>query len=490
MRTKVCGRYIVGYDGDDHVIYEDGELVYEDDRVLFVGPAFAGQVDRVVEAGNAIVSPGFIDLNALADIDNTVMSYDQSTRISAGMGWSEEYLKFGPRELVDVDEEAFKTRYTLTQLVFNGITTAFPVTSLLYRAWAETKDEFVRIAEIAQNLGLRVYMGPSYRSGVHVVRSDGSRYRHWDEARGLEGLQQAVEFVREYDGAYRGLVRGLLVPSTVETCTTELLQQTRRWSDDLDVPVRLHATQSYREFQLIREDFGKTPVQYLNSIGFLNERTILPHAIYVNGYSRADCGSGPDLQILQDSGLIVAHCPFALAHAGVAMESFEQFKQHGIRMGMGTDCYPSDMLMNLRLGSLMCRFVDGTHGVATTADLFRAATLWPSNWLGRSDLGRLAEGTRPDFFIASLDGFSVGQVDDPIRTLVLYGSSMDIQTVVINGRMVMENRAIPGVDTYEYSRRAQEYYEKLKQSYAERDYLHRSVETLFPKGFQVVSRNS
>ena len=488
MRTRVRSRFIIGYDGQDHIVWENGELVYEDDRIIFVGFSFPGELDCEVEAGNAIVSPGFLDLNALADIDTTIMNYDQPMRISAGMGWSEDYLKSGPRELSDPEEEAFKIRYALTQLIYNGITTAFPVTSLLYRAWAETKAEFVRVAEIAHELGIRVYLGPSYRSGVHVVRPDGSRYRYWDEARGLEGLRQAVEFIQEYDGAYSGLVRGLLVPSTVETCTTGLLKQTRRWSDELKVPVRLHATQSYREFQLIQQDFGKTPVQYLHDIGFLNERTILPHAIYLNGYSRVDCGVGPDLDILQDSGLIVAHCPFAIARAGVAMESFERFVRKGIRLAMGTDCFPSDMLFNLRLGSIMCRFVEGTHDVGKTSDLFRAATIWPANWLGRMDLGRLAEGSKADFFIASLDGFHIGQIDDPIRTLILYGASTDIQTVVIDGRMVMENRRISGMNNAEFSIRAQNYYEKLKKSFSERDYLHRSADELFPSGFRLVKQ--
>jgi cytosine/adenosine deaminase-related metal-dependent hydrolase len=490
MRTRVQARYIVGFDprlhGGDHVIYENGELVYEGDQVLYVGPAFPGPVDRTLNAGNVLVSPGFLDLNALADIDTTIMNYDQATQLSAGMGWSEEYVQAGPQDLSDPDEEAFKSRYALAQLIFNGITTAFPVTSLLYRAWAETKDEFARVADMAGELGLRVYLGPSYRSGVHVARADGSRYRYWDEARGLDGLRQAVEFIQQYQGAHQDLVRGLLVPSTVETCTTELLQQTRRWSDELKTPVRLHATQSYREFQMIQQDFGKTPLQYLDSIGFLNQRTILPHAIYINGYSRADCGKGPDRDILRNSGLIVAHCPFALARAGVAMESFERFLQYGIPVGMGTDCYPGDMLMNLRLGSLVCRLVEGAHGVASTADLYRAATLCPANWLGRPDLGRLAEGAKADFFIASLDGFHIGQVDDPIRTLILYGGSTDIRTVVINGRTVMEDRCIPGLDTVEYSRRAQQYYEKLKQSYAWRDAQHRSIETLFPPNFQMI----
>ncbi|MEM4234529.1 MAG: chlorohydrolase family protein [Candidatus Methanomethylicaceae archaeon] len=485
MRTKIRSRYVIGFDGQDHVVYENGELVYEGDRVLYAGLSFDGRVDRVIEAGNSIVSPGFLDLNALADIDTTVMTYDQPLHFGAAMGWSEEYLQAGPKELGDQEEEAFKSSYALTQLIFNGITTAFPVTSLTYRAWAESKEEFARIAHIAADLGLRVYLGPSYRSGVHVVRADGSRYRYWDEERGINGLKEAVEFIQEYDGAFNGLVRGLLVPSTVETCTADLLRKTRLWSDELKVPVRLHAAQSYREFQLIKKDHGKTPIQYLEDIGFLSERVILPHAIYINGYSRADCGEGPDREILRDRGLIVVHCPFALARAGVVMESFERFKDFGINLSIGTDCFPSDMLMNLRLGSILCRVVEGTQGVGKTSDMFRAATIWPANWLGRQDLGRLTEGSKADFFIASLDGYHIGQLDDPIRTFILNGNSTDIKTVVIDGKVVMDNRSIPGVNTWEYSKRAQQYYEKLKQSFSGRDYLHRSSHDLFPLGFRV-----
>jgi cytosine/adenosine deaminase-related metal-dependent hydrolase len=486
MRTKVKAQYVIGFDGSDHQIFEPGELVYEGDKILFVGTAFSGEVHRTIDAGKAIVSPGFIDVNALADIDTTVMDYDQPVRSSAGMGWSQAYLDSGPHDLGSPDDELFKSRYALTQLIFNGITTAFPVTGLNYRAWAETGEEFNRIAAMVENLGLRVYLGPSYRSAVYVVGPDGTRTRHWDEELGRRGLQEAVDFIRTHDGAANGLLRGLLVPSTVDTCTTDLLTETRRWSDELAVPVRLHATQSYREFKLIQQDFGLTPAQYLHQIGFLNERTILPHAIYLNGYSRADCGTGPDLDILRDSGLIVAHCPFALARGGAVMESFERFKDYGIQIGMGTDCFPSDMLLNMRLGSMMCRVVEGQAGVATTGDMYRAATLWPADWLGRSDLGRLAVGARPDFFIARLDGFHIGPIDDPIRTLILSGSNTDISMVVINGRTVMENRQIPGVNLAADAARAQSFYALLKQSFSERDYQARAATTLFPPQFTTV----
>ena len=73
MRTKVTGRFIVGYDGADHVVYRDGELVYENDRIIFVGHDFPGSVDKEITAGDAVVSPGFLDMNALADIDHGIL---------------------------------------------------------------------------------------------------------------------------------------------------------------------------------------------------------------------------------------------------------------------------------------------------------------------------------------------------------------------------------------------------------------------------------
>ncbi|MDX9864537.1 MAG: hypothetical protein RBT34_07015, partial [Anaerolineaceae bacterium] len=64
MITKIKGAYVVGYENGDHVIYKDGEVVFQDDQVLFVGHSYPGDVDQEIEAGNALVGPGFVDLIA------------------------------------------------------------------------------------------------------------------------------------------------------------------------------------------------------------------------------------------------------------------------------------------------------------------------------------------------------------------------------------------------------------------------------------------
>lgn len=486
MKTKIRSRYLIGYENDDHVIYRNGELVFQDDKIIYVGSHFDGDADKTIDFGNAIVSPGFVDLNALADIDTTIMDYDQPASLADSQRWSEDYLRKGPHEIASFDEEQFKFRYALTQLVMNGITTALPVTGLQYKEWAETSAEFEGVRQSAVELGLRVYLGPSFRSAVHTIDEYGKTDRFWHEDKGLKGLEDAVGFIQQNDNTSNDLVHGLLVPSTIETCSVELLKKTHLYAEQLNVPVRLHATQSMQENRMIHKDYGCSSITFLNRIGFLSPKTIIPHGIFIdrdeNGF---ECNCG-EIDILRETKAVIAYCPFAVARSGMIMKSYERYLRNGVRIGMGTDCYPCDMLMNMRLGSLLCRFAEGVSDIARTEDIFRTATIGGADALGRPDLGRLAVGAKADFFALSLEGMHTGQVDDPVRTMLWYCNNTDIRTVVINGRTVMDERQIEHVDVAEYQRKAQRYYDIYKQSYTERDRFHRSPDVIFPAGYKTV----
>jgi cytosine/adenosine deaminase-related metal-dependent hydrolase len=252
MRTKIAARFVVGYEGGDHVVYRDGEVVYEDDRIVHVGYGFAGTVDTTVEAGDAVVSPGFIDLNALADIDHGILDTFQGPQLALGLQWSEDYFRNRRHELFSPEDERFQRRYALIQLLLNGITTAMPIAAETYRAWCETFEQFADVARIAGELGIRMYLGPAYRSGINVVRADGSRDVLWDYALGEDGLQQAVRFVRDFDGEFDGRIRGAFLPCRIETVTLDLLRETKRHADELGCPIKLHAAQGLPELALIQ----------------------------------------------------------------------------------------------------------------------------------------------------------------------------------------------------------------------------------------------
>ena len=482
--TRVKARYVIGYDGMSHRTIEDAEVVYRGDTIEFVGRDYEGRIDLEIDGGNAILGPGFIDLNALADLDTTVLAFDNQPDWAKGRTWPESYLTSGPVEMYTPEEQTFKMKYAFVQLIRNGITTAQPITSMFYREWAETYDEFARSADSAAEIGIRAYLGPCYMTGVTIVREDGSLATHWDEERGLKGLDAAKAYVQHFDGAHEGLVRGMLAPDRIENCTPELIRRSAAASEELNCPIRLHCCQGLEEFATIVERYDKTPVEWLSSHGFLSTRSLLPHGVFITGHS-AIAREGDDAGLLAMSGATLVHCPLVLSRYGGMMESFTKLKRAGIRIGLGTDTFPPDMVENMRLGISLCRVAEGDVTACSSADFYNAATLVAADALGRPDLGRLAIGAKADMTLFDLSAFELGQVIDPIQTMMLSGTGRDFKTVIVNGRVVMLERHLPGIDLEQYRDRAQRQFDGLIAKYPMRTWRHPPVGEIFSPTFPV-----
>lgn len=487
MKTKVTGAFVIGYDGHDHVIYPNGEVVYAGQEILFVGHHYPEPVDQIIDGGWAVISPGFIDLDALADIDHAILDTWNTAEIDPGLQWSEEYFHHRRHDVFSLEEESFKRRYALVQLILNGITTAMPIAAETYKGWAESYDEFAAVVHIAGALGLRMYLGPSYRSGINVVRADGSRDVLWDEAQGIAGLADAVRFVRDFDGAYEGLMRGCLLPCRIETVTPDLLRRTKAAADELDCYVRLHCLQGLVELRLLRAWYNKTPLQLLDETGLLGPRLLIPHAIYIGGHPHTDDLYTGELELLHARGVSIIHCPLTSIRYGNALESFDRYRRAGVNIALGTDSFPPDLIRGMDVGNNLAKYIDNRKDAGSAADYFRAATLGGADALGRSDLGRLAPGAKADLVIVDLSHLRTGPIDDPIRTMLMNSSGTSVRTVIINGRTVMQDGQIPGVDFGQMKEEGQAYFTKLKNAYPERDYKGRAVEELFPSSFRVIN---
>ena len=130
----MTARFVVGHRDDRHVLIEHGEVVFEDGVIIFVGRGYGGAVARRVDYGLALIGPGFVDLDALADLDTTILSYDNQPAWRKGRVWPRDYIDAGPVEMYSRDHLRFQKRHAFAGLIRNGITTALPIASLFYRA--------------------------------------------------------------------------------------------------------------------------------------------------------------------------------------------------------------------------------------------------------------------------------------------------------------------------------------------------------------------
>jgi cytosine/adenosine deaminase-related metal-dependent hydrolase len=239
------------------------------------------------------------------------------------------------------------------------------------------------------------------------------------------------------------------------------------------------------EFQRMLREHGKTSLQLLSEIGFLKEDVILGHCVFHAKHSWVHYPYVDDLRLLADSGASIAHAPYKYAKMGIMLESLARYRERGINVALGTDTFPQDLIAEMRLAGLMCRFADGSFRVGEAHDVFDAVTLGGAKALGRDDLGRLAPGARADIVLVDLRGVHFGAVRDPIKSLVEYGSGSDIDTVIVDGRTLISGRQALALDEPALMRKVQESGERAWAGVGEWRWNHASVDEISPMSYPV-----
>ncbi|MEV0435871.1 chlorohydrolase family protein [Nocardia sp. NPDC050413] len=486
MRRSIRARHVLAYTSDGvgrHVMLTDAEVVVADARIVAVGPRGAEPADEVIELGDVVLMPGLIDLDALTDIDHTILDSWQSPELGLGLQWSREYATHRRRAVFDAEERAFIREYGFVQLLLHGVTTAMPIASEVHSDWAETYEDAVAMAGAARRLGLRVYLGPAYRSGVNVVDDDGTRSIYWNDDLGRHGFDGAARFLDWAAAQDTDLIHGTLLPCRIETLSADLLHRTSALAADTGALVRLHALQGLHERAFVLERFGVPPLTVLRQTGLLGPNLLIPHGIYLDSHPHVDADTDDDLGILAASGASIVHCPLTSARHGAALDSFGRYRAAGVRICLGTDSFPPDLVRGIDMGVTLAKVLASRLDAATYGDYVTAATLGGAEALHRPDLGRIAVGATADLVAFRLDDPRDGVLDDPIRTLCMNSTGRSADFAMVAGRITLRDGAVPGIDLVAMTRRAQSLFDRMREAYSERDFLRRPGAELFPASF-------
>jgi hypothetical protein len=193
------------------------------------------------------------------------------------------------------------------------------------------------------------------------------------------------------------------------------------------------------EFYEILRRHGLSPVQWLDQLGVLSERTILGHCLYIDQHSWSPLRTEDDLQLLADRGVTVAHCPSVFGRTGMTMETAGKYIREGVRLGIGTDSFPYNIFEEMRHAAVYSRIGSGNVYDIRTADLFTAATVGGAEALGRQDIGRLSEGAKADFAVIDTDHPMMRPLHDPLRNLIYVAAERAVRDVYIDGRQVVDS---------------------------------------------------
>ena len=461
MRTVIRGGWVVAHGEQGHTLVRDGVLIVDDDTVTKVVDEYTDRADVEIDASGKLVSPGLIATHEHLGLHHTHRLFADSGRKDL---YAQPFLEFAfarpganapdarhdDQKRFDDRADLLTARYVATELLRNGVTTVVDVGSAI--------ELSVPFAAAVTEMGTRAYLGPGYESESFEGLDGGRWHRVPTKDDGEGELREAVEFIEEYDGAADGRIRGILVPEVIEYCSVELLEKTVELKEQLGVPVQIHAAYNPLEWQYIVETHGCTPIELLERVGLLGPQVIIGHGNLVAEANLTNWAGGRDLEILGSTGTTVAHSPINLFRRGRFLDSLTKYKKAGINISLGADTYPRDLILQMRLASYVCKVLERDFTAATAGEMFEAATLGGARALGRDDLGRLGPGAKADVAIIGLrapDSLRYGVIRDPISALVDCGIGDDVETVLVDGKVIMADRVIPNVDLDELLDEAQ-----------------------------------
>lgn len=470
-RTRIDAGMIVAFQNDEHRILRNGCIVVDGDEIVHVGKSYDGQVDTVVDAKNRLVTPGYINTHthlSESPLDKSFLE-DVGTRQFSMSGLPEML----PIRSAAIDEEARRASidYSMAELIRTGTTTVM-----------EIGGHGDHTAEAAAKAGLRAYIANGYKSGRWLSKDSKQVSYAWDEPAGWKGFEKAVEFIERINGQADDRIRGFLSPAQIDTCTEELLRESKKASDDLKVPIALHTSQSVFEFDEIVHRHGLTPVEWLESIDFLGEWNILGHVILPAGSSWVQF-QGDDLSILAKYNASVAHNAWVFARRGIVMESYPWYLAAGVNMCLGTDTAPQSMIEALRWAAVLGKVTSRDTQRSTARDVFNSATLSGAKMLHRDDLGRISSGAKADMLFWSTETMFMAPLRDPIKNLVYSSTSEDLIDVMINGQWVQQNGQVLNVDEAAVTREVQAAGQRMWDNIGPGDWQNRSTDELAPQTF-------
>ncbi|MBW1614785.1 MAG: amidohydrolase family protein, partial [Deltaproteobacteria bacterium] len=168
------------------------------------------------------------------------------------------------------------------------------------------------------------------------------------------------------------------------------------------------------------------------------------------------------------------------ARTGAARESFQKYMDYGINMTIGTDMWPHDIISEMRYASLISKLMDKDRRSASSLSVYNAVTINAAKALRRDDLGRLAKGAKADIIIIDVKNFRWPPINDPIKSLVHAGTMDDVETVIIDGKKVVEDKKIIGVDEMALMEDLRRAMEEEHAKVPEWDYLGRTIWEMMP----------
>jgi 5-methylthioadenosine/S-adenosylhomocysteine deaminase len=404
-------------------VFRPGALAIKGDTIAAIGPeqdlqALEAGAGKIIDVQGGAVLPGLINVHT-----HGAMTLFRGLADDLPLKtWLEEFIFPAEARFVDLDSVYWGTLLACSEMILSGTTT-----------FADGYFCMDGVVNAVDRSGIRGLLG----QGVVDFPAPGIP----DPAR---NILEAERFVKKWSGFSPRIEPGIFCHSPY-ICSPETIRTAKNICQREQVSFFIHAAETQEERSWIKTKYGNTPIRHLDNLQVLDARTLVVHAVHVDT---------EEIEILAQTRTAVAHCPESNMKLASGIAPVVEMLNRGVLVGLGTDGCASNNDLDLfqemdtaaKLGKI--RGMDPTVMDART--VLRMATIEGARVLGREkDIGSLEVGKKADMIFLDMNQPHLVPCYDPFSLIVYSAKGSDVRAVMVEGRMVMENRKILTFDPVE-----------------------------------------
>lgn len=413
-------------------VHDPGFVAVRGDAIVAVGSrdeASLFEAARVIEAEDDLILPGLVNGHQHA-----------AMVLMRGLGddlplldWLHRFVFPVEREFVDEEFVYWGTLLAAAEMIRTGTTT-----------FADMYYFEGKVAEAVEQAGLRGVLGQTI---IGFPAPD------------HESPQSALAYTEEFITRWKGhpLVTPAVAPHAPYTCSPEVLQAARALSERHGVPLLIHLAETQDEVRQVQEEAGLTPVAYLASLGLLSHRVIAAHVVWP---------SSEEIRLLREYRVGVIHNPRSNMKLASGVAPLKELWEASVELGLGSDGAAStgnlDLFQEMAAAARLQKVTRRDASFPAARQVVELATIGGARALKLEDLvGSLEVGKQADLVV--VQGTSWGAVPsfDPYSTLVYGLNGSAVRTVVVAGRVLLDEGRLQTVDTEAVLARARDYQRAL-----------------------------
>ncbi|KAF0091574.1 MAG: Uncharacterized protein FD141_1363 [Fusobacteria bacterium] len=434
MNTLIKNTCLVTVNEARDINYEYA-IYIENDRIADIGPTKEMEDKyttntRVIDGTDKIVFPGLINThNHLFQVLLKGLGDDMVLK-----DWL-EFMTFPSTPYLTEENCYFAALNGLMEGIHSGVTTTFDYMYPHAKGYDRTDEGIIKAM---QKLGVRGFLGRGWMdtgvsAGVYPAMIEN-----------LDDIEKAVRDLHsKYHNIENGRIKIALAPAAVWSNSGESLKLLKKLSDELDLIYSLHVSETPFDREAVNNLHGKDEIDLLIELGLLNEKLIMVHCVCLTDY---------DISKIKEFGATVSHNPVSNMYLSSGVAPIPRLNREGISVGLGLDGAASnnsnDMIELLKMTSLLQKVHHRNPTIMTADKVLEMATIEGAKALMLDkEIGSLEIGKKADLFIFNpKKDLKAIPMHNPVSTLVYSSGNKNIETVMVDGDILMEDGVVTKID--------------------------------------------